>query len=140
MPRYPRSRSPQPLTHSRIRVPWGLAKQQRKAGLFIKFVMLVEEQLPGATGVEKKRWVKKKLDQLINLPPIAEQISDLVIEVGVEIAYAGVQAAKVGSEYTVILKTDLEAATLAHSELVADHESLKESYRSLYAQWEATKK
>lgn len=109
---------------ARRKVPWGLQKQQRKAGLFIKFVLEVEKALPGATGAEKKAWVKQKLDSLINLPPIAEEISDFIINVGTEIAYAGVQAAKTADDMVVLERSEYE-------ELL----KLKDAYADLHKQY-----
>jgi hypothetical protein len=88
-----------------------LGDQKDRARLFVKFVLLVEEKLPGATGAEKKAWVKRSLDTLIALPPIAEEISDLIIEIGTEIAYAAVKNAKLSDSMVVIEKDRLKYLT-----------------------------
>lgn len=80
--------------------PMGRTKERKKATLALQFIREVEEALPGANGDQKKAWVKKQIDNLIQLPPIAEEISDFIISLTVEAAYAGVQAAKKRGEYS----------------------------------------
>ena len=86
-------------------VPMGIHKQRKKAGLALQFIRDVEAALPGATGTEKKAWVKDQIDAVFALPPIAEEISDFTISLTVECAYAGVQAAKKSGTYTDDLAT-----------------------------------
>jgi len=117
--------------------PWGLRKQKSKAGLFIKFVLEVEKLLPGASGPEKKQWVVARIDDLIKLPPIAEEISDFIIAIGAEIAYASVQATK--SKFEVISKEELAALKSNIDGLIGANEKLKADYRNLYAQWRKLK-
>jgi hypothetical protein len=100
-----------------------LKKQVRNAGLFIKFILQVEEALPGATGKEKKQWVRRKLDDLIVLPPIAEEISDIIIAIGTEIGYAGVRAIEQNEKLMVIER--------------AEYDKMKADYADLYARWES---
>ena len=115
------------------RNPWNVSKQRKKAGLFIKFVLAVEEELPGASGNEKKEWVKRQLDNLINLPPIAEQISDFIINIGVEVAYAGVQAMKANDDLKVLSIEEYEKLVKDSATLVKRNAE----YRTLYLAWRA---
>jgi hypothetical protein len=123
-------------------VPWMLSKQKKKAGLFIRFVIEVEKALPGATGRQKKQWVKRKIDDLINLPPIAEQISDFFIEVGTEIAYAAVQASKLKivepSDYDKV-KAELKKAKAKIRRVESKLKKRESEYADLYSQWENLK-
>ena len=77
----------------------GLHKEKKKASLALQFVREVEDVLPGASGKEKKAWVKLQIDNIVQLPPIAEEISDFIISLVVECVYAGVQAAKKQGSY-----------------------------------------
>ena len=95
----------QRLVRQRIN-PWGKRKERKRATLALQFINEVEAALPGATGAEKKAWVKRKLDDIFALPPIAEEISDFIISLTVECAYAGVMAAKKRGDYA----DDLAAA------------------------------
>ena len=79
--------------------PMALRKEKKKASLALQFVREVESALPGATGAEKKAWVKLQIDNIVQLPPIAEEISDFIISLTVECVYAGVQAAKKQGTY-----------------------------------------
>ena len=79
--------------------PWGKRKERKRATLALQFISEVEAALPGASGNEKKAWVKSKLDDIFALPPIAEEISDFIISLTVECAYAGVMAAKKRGNY-----------------------------------------
>lgn len=105
--------------------PWSLKKQQKKSGLFVSYLYEVEKLLPGSTGAEKKEWVKDRIDDLINLPPFAEEISDFFIEVGVEIAYAATQAAK--RQY--VPKED-------YIKIESKYNALRDQYADLYARWQ----
>lgn len=80
--------------------PMSLHKERRKASLALQFIREVENEIPGASGRDKKRWVKRQIDDLIRLPPIAEEISDFIISLTVECVYAGVQAAKKRGDYS----------------------------------------
>ena len=114
---------------------WGIQKQKKKAGLFVKFVIEVENALPGATGKEKKRWVKQKLDDLIDLPPIAEEISDLVIAIGTEIAYAAVQSAKASDDIVVLEKEEYEGLLKSMASTNELYKRLRNDYATLYTEW-----
>ena len=108
--------------------PWDLSKQKKKAGLIAKMILAAEDALPGGTGAEKKRWVKDKIDSLIQLPPPFEAISDFFIEVGTEIAYAGVQQIRANQSLVVLDRAKYE-------EHLEDYKKLKANYRDLYKRW-----
>lgn len=74
--------------------PWPEQKQRKFAENARRIVEAAENALPGATGAEKKRWVRSQLDALFPLPPIAEEVSDFIIFLVVECVYVAVQRAK----------------------------------------------
>lgn len=78
-----------PIGNAHPRPPRRLRRHdERKVGeQALKFIRMVEEVLPGATGPEKKAWVIRKLDGLIALPQPWELISDIILSVVVEVVY-----------------------------------------------------
>ena len=78
--------------------------------------------------------MKRTLDNLIVLPPIAEQISDLVIEIGTEIAYAGVQAALKDFGDPEELSAKVATANQFAEKYAAENKKLKAEVKKLKAE------
>ncbi len=101
-------------------------KIKRKSGVVVQLILDAEEALPGSTGPEKKAWVIDKLDRLFNLPPIAEEISDFIINLSVEIAYAGVQKLKTSPQWKVLPSIEYEALVAELSNCKKTAEELRQ--------------
>jgi len=78
--------------------PLPVEKERKLGSLCAYWIAEAIKEIPGASGKEKKAWVKAKIDDLFALPPVAEQISDFIISISVEIAYAGWKAVELQVE------------------------------------------
>jgi|6_EtaG_2_1085325.scaffolds.fasta_scaffold05028_11 hypothetical protein len=110
-----------------IRMP--LVGQRKRSRLFVKWILEAEKQIPGASGREKKAWVKQRLDDLIQLPPVAEQISDFIISIGVEMAYAGIRTAELDTSCSNCagVEAELKKLNTKYKSLNTRYKKLKDS-------------
>tara|TARA_R100001244_G_scaffold78883_1_gene62213 strand:+ start:703 stop:1089 length:387 start_codon:yes stop_codon:yes gene_type:complete len=121
--------SPAPRVRIRSIRPLGKRNERQSAGSFVKWILEAERQIPGASGTEKKAWVKAKLDSIIMLPPIAEEISDFIISLGVELAYAGMRSAELDISCSNCdkLEDELKKCSSKYKGLQTRYKKLKDS-------------